>query len=140
MIKLEEIVSDPKYLKRPKIGSFSAASNVSGLKTDVYEVARILHRNDAIACFDFAACAPYVEINMNKDKENYFDAIFLSPHKFLGGPGTSGVLIFNEDIYQKDLPPTIAAGGTVEYVSPQKEEFITIEIIFNGSLCNADLH
>lgn len=124
LIKLEEIISDPKYLKRPKIGSFSAASNVSGLKTNVYEVARILHKNDAIACFDFAACAPYVEINMNKDNESYFDAIFLSPHKFLGGPGTSGILIFNEDIYQNELPPTIAAGGTVEYVSPQKEEFI----------------
>jgi selenocysteine lyase/cysteine desulfurase len=122
--KLEETVANPIYSNRPKIGSFSAASNVSGLKTNVYEVARILHRHGAIACFDFAACAPYVKIDMNRDSESYFDAIFLSPHKFLGGPGTSGVLIFNQDIYQSNLPPTVSAGGTVDYVSPFREEFI----------------
>jgi selenocysteine lyase/cysteine desulfurase len=122
--KLEETIANPKYSNRPKIGSFSAASNVSGLKTNVYEVARILHRYGAIACFDFAACAPYVKIDMNRDSESYFDAIFLSPHKFLGGPGTSGVLIFNQDIYQSNLPPTVSAGGTVDYVSPFREEFI----------------
>jgi selenocysteine lyase/cysteine desulfurase len=125
LLALEKTISSAKYAQRPKIGSFSAASNVSGLKTDVYTVAKILHRHGALACFDFAACAPYVEIDMNHDEESYFDAIFLSPHKFLGGPGTSGVLIFNEDIYPKELPPTIAAGGTVDYVSPEKEEFIS---------------
>ena len=124
LVKLEEVISNPVYANRPKIGSFSAASNVSGLKTNVYEVARILHKHGALACFDFAACAPYIEINMNKDTESYFDAIFLSPHKFLGGPGTSGVLIFNQDIYPSKLPPTVSAGGTVDYVSPLKEEFI----------------
>ncbi len=124
LLKLEEMISNPKYANRPKIGSFSAASNVSGLKTNVYEVARILHKHNALACFDFAACAPYLEIDMNKDNECYFDAIFLSPHKFLGGPGTSGILIFNSDIYPSNLPPTIGAGGTVDYVSPSKQEFI----------------
>jgi len=124
LVKLEEVVSNPKYANRPKIGSFSAASNVSGLLTRVYEVARILHKHKAIACFDFAACAPYIDIDMNKDAESYFDAIFLSPHKFLGGPGSSGVLIINEDIYPKDLPPTVSAGGTVDYVSPFREEFM----------------
>jgi selenocysteine lyase/cysteine desulfurase len=121
---LEKTVSDPRYAKRPKIGSFSAASNVTGLKTDVYGIARILHRHNALACFDFAACAPYIEIDMNRDSECYFDAIYFSPHKFLGGPGTSGVLIINEDIYPKQLPPTVAAGGTVDYVSPAKQEFV----------------
>lgn len=121
---LEATVSDPKYHNRLKIGSFSAASNVSGLKTPVYEVARILHRHSALACFDFAACAPYVDIDMNRDAEAYFDAIYLSPHKFLGGPGTSGILIFNSDLYPYNLPPTISAGGTVHYVSPMKEEYI----------------
>lgn len=124
LIALGKIVSDTKYDNRFKIGSFSAASNVSGIKTSVYEVARILHKYNAIACFDFAACAPYIEINMNKDKESYFDAIFLSPHKFLGGPGTSGILIINENIYPKDLPPSIAAGGTVDYVTKKREQFI----------------
>ena len=120
---LEKTVSDEKYKNRRKIGSFSAASNVTGLKTPVYEVAKILHGNGAIACFDFAACGPYVEIDMNKDEESYFDAIFLSPHKFLGGPGTPGILIFNENIYRKDLSPTIAAGGTVDYVSDETEVY-----------------
>ena len=118
---LEKEVSDPKYNNRQKIGSFSAASNVTGIKTPVYDVARILHENDALACFDFAACAPYIEINMNRDKKSYFDAIFFSPHKFLGGPGSSGILIINERIYRNDLPPTIAAGGTVKFVSLDKE-------------------
>ena len=124
LIELEKTVSNPKYDNRPKIGSFSAASNVSGIKTPVYEVAKILHKHNTIACFDFAACAPYIEINMNKDKESYFDAIFLSPHKFLGGPGTSGILIINEKIYPKDLPPSIAAGGTVDYVTKKREQYI----------------
>ncbi len=124
LIELEKTVSDPKYDNRYKIGSFSAASNVSGIKTPVYDVAKILHKHNTIACFDFAACAPYIEINMNKDKESYFDAIFLSPHKFLGGPGTSGILIINEEIYPKNLPPSIAAGGTVDYVTKKREQFV----------------
>lgn len=124
LVALEETISKPEYSGRLKIGSFSAASNVSGLKTPVYEVARILHRHQALACFDFAACAPYVTIDMNRDSESYFDAIFLSPHKFLGGPGTSGLLIINSDIYPLNLPPTVSAGGTVHYVSPTKEEYV----------------
>ena len=123
LIALEKIISNPLYSDRPKIGSFSAASNVSGIKTPVYEVAKILHRHKAIACFDFAASAPYVDIDMNKDNEAYFDAIFLSPHKFLGGPASSGLLIFNELIYKKNLPPTIAAGGTVDYVTIDSEKY-----------------
>jgi len=123
LVELEKLLQKEKYKDRDKIGSFSAASNVTGIKTPVYKVARILHRHNAIACFDFAACAPYVEINMNKDDEAYFDAIFLSPHKFLGGPGSSGLLIFNEKIYHKELPPTISAGGTVMFVNFKKELF-----------------
>lgn len=121
---LKKHLEDPKYKTRKKIGSFSATSNVTGIKTPVYEVARILHEHDALACFDFAACAPYIEIDMNRDKESYFDAIFFSPHKFLGGPASSGILIINERIYRKDLPPTIAAGGTVKFVSYDKECYI----------------
>lgn len=120
---LENMVSHKSYDNREKIGSFSAASNVSGIKTPIYDVARILHKYGAIACFDFAACAPYVEIDMNKDEESYFDAIFLSPHKFLGGPGASGLLIFNEKIYNKCLPPSIAAGGTVDFVTYDSQKF-----------------
>lgn len=122
---LGRIVSDPKYKDRPKIGSFSAGSNVTGLLSDTYAIARILHKNNCLACFDFAACGPYVGIDMNHDEESYYDAIFFSPHKFLGGPGSSGVLIFNENIYRSDLPPSIAAGGTVDYVSKTTELYVT---------------
>ncbi len=120
---LEAKVSDPKYKDRYKIGSFSAGSNVSGITTKVYDVAKILHRHGALACFDFAASAPYVEINMNKDEESYFDAVFFSPHKFLGGPGSSGVLVFNEKIYRREVPPTVAGGGTVDFVTYDKEVY-----------------
>ena len=114
---LEKKVSNPEYKDKYKIGSFSAASNVTGVLAPVYDIAKILHKHGAIACFDFAACAPYVEINMNKDDESYLDAVFISPHKFLGGPGSSGILVFNKQLYNHDIAPTIAAGGTVDYVS-----------------------
>ncbi len=114
---LESQVSDAKYKKRLKIGSFSAASNVTGLKSPVYEIARIMHKYDALVCFDFAASAPYVKINMNNDSDTFFDAIFISPHKFVGGPGSSGILVFNERVYNLALSPTSAGGGTVDFVS-----------------------
>ncbi|MFW9998339.1 MAG: aminotransferase class V-fold PLP-dependent enzyme [Candidatus Odinarchaeota archaeon] len=114
---LEKKVSNPKYENRMKIGSFSAASNITGVRSPVYDIARICHRHGALACFDFAASAPYVEIDMNKDDEAYFDAVFLSTHKFLGGPGGSGILVINKKHYNDKLPPTVAAGGTVDYVS-----------------------
>ncbi|MBN1824707.1 MAG: aminotransferase class V-fold PLP-dependent enzyme [Candidatus Eisenbacteria bacterium] len=120
---LERKVSDRRHDGRLKIGSFSAASNVTGVKTPVYEVARILHRHGALVCFDFAASAPYVEIDMNRDGDSYFDAVFLSPHKFLGGPGSSGILLFHRGVYRTDLPPTFGAGGTVDYVSAVAHDY-----------------
>jgi selenocysteine lyase/cysteine desulfurase len=120
---LERQVSDPRFRDRLKIGSFSAASNVTGVRTAVHDVARILHRHGALACFDYAASAAYVEIDMNRDEESFFDAIYFSPHKFLGGPGSSGVLIFNRRIYRSDLPPTFAGGGTVDYVGLDGQEY-----------------
>ena len=124
MKALEACLSDEKYKDRVKIGSFSAASNVTGILTDVQAVAKVIHANGGIACFDFAACAPYVEINMSPADEGYLDAIVFSPHKFLGGPGASGVLVFNEKIYQSDLPPSVAGGGTVAYVTSREEMFL----------------
>ena len=126
---LEELLQDPAYQNRIRVGSFSAASNVTGMRSDVREIASLLHKYDAIACFDFAACAPYVEIDMNPepegDEDPSIDAIFISPHKFLGGPGSSGVLIFNERIYHRDLPPSVSAGGTVDYVGLDSQDFIS---------------
>jgi len=121
--ELERQLSREKYKNRMKIGSFSAGSNITGTRTRVYDIARICHTNGALIFYDFAAVAPYVKIDMNRDSHSYFDAVFFSPHKFLGGPGTSGVLVFNEKIYRKDLPPTTAGGGTVRYVGFQGHDF-----------------
>lgn len=120
---LERKVSKAEYRDRFKIGAFSAGSNVSGIKTPVFEVARILHQNDTLVFFDYAAVAPYTEINICMDQDSFFDGIYFSPHKFLGGPGSSGILIINERIYRKDLPPTIAAGGTVDFVSLNEQKY-----------------
>jgi selenocysteine lyase/cysteine desulfurase len=126
---LEKLLQDPAYLGRNRIGSFSAASNVTGMKSPVHEIAALLHRYDAIACFDYAASAPYVNIDMNPPAGSYagdasLDAVFISPHKFLGGPGSSGILVFNQRLYAQDLPPTVAGGGTVDYVGPTSQDFI----------------
>jgi selenocysteine lyase/cysteine desulfurase len=121
--ELEKQLADTKYEHRQKIGSFSAGSNITGIRTHVYDIARVCHEYGALVFFDFAAVAPYVKIDMNRNEQSYFDAIFFSPHKFLGGPGTSGVLVFNENIYRKDLPPTTAGGGTVRYVGFHGHDF-----------------
>ena len=122
---LRSKASDPRWSERRKIGAFSAASNVSGVTTPVYEVARILHENGALAFFDFAAAAPYVQMDMRRDAHSSFDALYFSPHKFLGGPGSCGVLIFDEAIYRADLPPTIGAGGTVDFVGFEGQAYST---------------
>lgn len=121
--ELERQLSDVKLKDRLKIGSFSAGSNITGIRTAVYDIARICHKHGALIFYDFAAVAPYVTIDMNRDEQAYFDAVFFSPHKFLGGPGTSGVLVFNEKIYRTDLPPTTAGGGTVRYVGFHSHDF-----------------
>jgi selenocysteine lyase/cysteine desulfurase len=126
---LEELLQDPRYENRTRIGSFSAASNVTGMRSDVRAITSLLHKYRAMACFDYAACAPYVEIDMNPEpafegEDPSIDAIFISPHKFLGGPGSSGVLVFNERIYDRSLPPSVSAGGTVDYVGMTDQDFI----------------
>ncbi len=126
---LETLLQDPAYRNRLRIGSFSAASNVTGMRTDVRRIASLLHRYGTIACFDYAACAPYVEIDMNPapahaGDDPSIDAIFVSPHKFLGGPGSSGILVFNDRIYHRELPPSVSGGGTVDYVGLEGQDFI----------------
>ena len=100
------------------IGSFSAASNVTGVLTDVQAVARVLHRHGALAFFDYAACAPYVPIDMHPagDPDAAIDAVFISTHKFVGGPQGSGVLVANRRCFRRSVPDR-PGGGTVEYVS-----------------------
>jgi len=113
------------FADRPiKIGSFSAASNVTGLKTDVDEVAALLHQYDALSFWDYAAAAPYVSIDMNPlNSACSKDAIFLSPHKFVGGPGTPGVLIVKKKLLNNSVPAS-PGGGTVLYVTPVDHQFL----------------
>jgi selenocysteine lyase/cysteine desulfurase len=118
--KLEE------YKNRPlKIGSFSACSNVSGIKTPYYELAKVMHRHGGYCFVDFACSAPYVDINMHPaDPEEHLDAIFFSTHKFLGGPGSPGILIFNSNLYHNSVPDE-PGGGTVDWTNPWgKHKFI----------------
>ena len=119
---IRELKKD-KYTDKVKYCSFSAGSNITGILTDIFELARIAHAHGAYIFYDFAAIAPYAEINMMKDEISYFDAIFFSPHKFLGGPGSSGVLIFNKKLYRSDLPPTTAGGGTVDFVGFKGQDY-----------------
>jgi len=118
-------LEDRRWEGRMKIASLSAASNVTGVRTDVYKLAEIAHEHDCLIFFDFAACAPYIPVNINKDSKSYFDGIFFSPHKFLGGPGSSGVLIFHEKIYDRTLAPTFGGGGTVSYVNTEDHDFLS---------------
>lgn len=104
--------------RRLKIGSFSACSNVTGIETPYRELAAAMHRHGGLCFVDFAASAPYTEIDMHPDSPlESLDAVFFSPHKFLGGPGTSGILVFNADLYRR-LRPDEPGGGTVSWVSP----------------------
>jgi selenocysteine lyase/cysteine desulfurase len=107
-----------KYKDRKlKIGSFSACSNVTGIITPYYELAEIMHKHGGLAFVDFAASAPYVDINMHpENKLQALDAIFFSPHKFLGGPGGTGVVIFNRSLYKNEVPDQ-PGGGTVEWTN-----------------------
>ncbi|TLX77718.1 aminotransferase class V-fold PLP-dependent enzyme [Labilibacter sediminis] len=107
-----------KYQNRTlKIGSFSACSNVTGVEVPYYELAKIMHENGGFCFVDFAASAPYVNINMHpEDPRESLDAIYFSPHKFLGGPGSSGVLVFNNSIYHNHAPDC-SGGGTVDWTN-----------------------
>jgi len=112
-----------KYGSRKlKIGAFTAASNVSGIFPDFRELARVMHRNGGLAFVDFAASAPYVNIDMHPtgDPDGFFDAIYFSPHKFLGGPGSSGVVVFNKALYN-NLVPDHPGGGTVNWTNRWNE-------------------
>jgi selenocysteine lyase/cysteine desulfurase len=118
-----------RHHDRPlKIGSFSAASNVTGIISDWRAISVLLHRHGALSFWDFAAAAPYMEITMGSASggpdQPYLDAVFISPHKFIGGPGTPGVLAARRDLFQNRVPG-MPGGGTVAYVNPTEHVYLT---------------
>jgi selenocysteine lyase/cysteine desulfurase/CRP-like cAMP-binding protein len=123
-LDLDQLLQElERHADRPlKIGSFSAASNVSGIITDVDRVATLLHQHGALSFWDYAAGGPYLDIQLNPDAGGrdghlaYKDAVFLSPHKFIGGPGTPGVLVAKRALFSNPVP-TVPGGGTVAFVT-----------------------
>ena len=117
-----------RYADRPlRIGSFSAASNVTGIITDTCGISDLLHRHGALAFWDFAAAAPYVRVEMSPRCEQHplahKDAVFISPHKFVGGPGTPGVLVARRELMANRVP-VVAGGGTVTFVNPTEHHYL----------------
>ena len=121
----EGLLKEHKH-RSNKIAAITGCSNVTGIQTPYHEVAKLVHRYHGLCFVDFACSAPYVSINMHPGSEGAdLDAIFFSPHKFLGGQGTPGVLIFHKKLY-KNLIPDQPGGGTVTYTNPWKHhEYIT---------------
>ena len=111
-----------KYKERTlKIASITSCSNVTGIRTPYHEAAKMMHQHNGVCFVDFACSGPYVSIDMHpEDEEAYLDAIFFLPHKFLGGPGTSGVLVFNKKLYN-NMVPDCPGGGTVSWTNPWGE-------------------
>ncbi|OIJ15551.1 selenocysteine lyase [Anaerobacillus arseniciselenatis] len=123
-ISLENLRKTIERYKRRKIkiGAFTACSNVTGIETPYHKMAKVMHEYGGLCLVDFACSAPYVRINMRpKDELERLDGIYFSPHKFLGGPGTSGVLIFNENLYKNKIPDH-PGGGTVKWTNPWGEK------------------
>lgn len=108
-----------RYSERElKIAAITSCSNVTGIFTPYYEIAEIMHENKGFCFVDFACSAPYIDIDMHPRKsEQRLDAIYFSPHKFLGGPGATGVLVFNKYLYKNEIPDT-PGGGTVDWTNP----------------------
>lgn len=110
-----------QYKHRPlKIASVSASSNVTGIFTPYYQIAEMMHKAGGYCFVDFACSGPYVSIDMHpSNAAQQLDVIFLSPHKFLGGPGTPGVMVMNKRLYANTVPDH-AGGGTVKFTTPWK--------------------
>lgn len=120
-VDVDELTAElERYADRPlKIGSFSAASNVTGILTDTARITDVLHAHGALAFWDYAAAAPYIDIDAS-----FADAAFISPHKFIGGPGTPGVLVVNRRLLHNSVPDAVG-GGTVAYVNPLEHLYIS---------------
>ena len=110
LVQLKETLQE--NAQREIIGCFCIASNVSGIITPYEEISRLLKHYKAKVLFDAAASSPYINVPCH-----LYDALVLSPHKLLGGPGSCGLLIIKKDLIDTSIPPSFAGGGTVEYVN-----------------------
>ncbi|HEX3213435.1 MAG TPA: aminotransferase class V-fold PLP-dependent enzyme, partial [Actinomycetota bacterium] len=119
--------ADPRTPPRPLVvGSFSAASNVTGILSDTDRIAALLHRHGALSVWDYSAAAPYVPIRMGASRQgagDHKDAVFFSPHKFVGGPQTPGVLVVRRDLARNRVP-TVPGGGTIAFVDPVGHRYL----------------
>ncbi len=108
-----------KYHNRTiKIAAVTSCSNVTGVFTPYHEIAEMMHRHGGLCFVDFACSAPYIDINMRPENSlQHLDAIYFSPHKFLGGPGTTGILVFDPKLYTNRIPDN-PGGGTVDWTNP----------------------
>jgi len=126
---LEKVLKNKRRKYKHIIGSFTAGSNVTGLVPPVGKIANLMHKYGGYVCFDYAGAGPYKRMQMecsHLDGSSYYlDAIFISPHKFVGGPGTPGILCIRKELANlrngETLPPTVAGGGTVTMVWPEHE-------------------
>ena len=133
---LAKLLQNPNYNNRLKMGTFTAASNVTGKVSDVDRIASILHRHGALAFFDYATGAPYMSMDMNPSPSEQYptpslvakDAIFLSPHKMVGGIGTPGVLVVKKNLVNQENCPSRSGGGTVFYVTNTHHRFLSNRI------------
>ena len=118
-----------KYRKRKtKIAAITSCSNVTGIKSPYHKIAKLMHQEGGLCFVDFACSAPYIDINMRpKNELEHLDAIYFSPHKFLGGPGTTGVLVFDPKLYKNRVPDN-PGGGTVDWTNPWGEHKYIDEI------------
>ncbi|MGE0561053.1 MAG: aminotransferase class V-fold PLP-dependent enzyme [Flavobacteriales bacterium] len=117
---LEELLERYKN-RKTKIAAITSCSNVTGVFTPYHQIAAIMHQSGGLCFVDFACSAPYINIDMNPENaDEKLDAIYFSPHKFLGGPGTSGVLIFGSNLYSNKIPDN-PGGGTVVWTNPWGE-------------------
>jgi selenocysteine lyase/cysteine desulfurase len=136
-IDLEQLDAElRRYADRPlRVGSFSAASNVTGVKSATRRISVLLHRHGALAFWDYGAAAPYVGLRMSPHRPpvegdpadarlDYKDAVFISPHKFIGGPGTPGLLVVRKSLLTNSVP-TVPGGGTVAYVNAEEHVYLS---------------
>ena len=135
-VALDRLLQNPEYNNRLKMGTFTAASNVTGKVSDVDRISATLHRNGALAFFDYATGAPYMTMDMNPSPSEKYptpslvakDAIFLSPHKMIGGVGTPGVLVLKKHLVNQVNAPNRSGGGTVFYVTNTAHRFLSNRI------------